>query len=133
MTWCSAGRKSPATAFSTASGLPCAAMMWYNMCWGVTPAFARAGLGSTTLVLDQNGAKVDEIRYYPYGAERWPLDGTFPTDYRFTGQKYEAGAGGLYQMGARWYDPYINRVRSVRSKPIGIGNRGMSGKEMRTL
>jgi hypothetical protein len=59
-------------------------------------------LGSTTLVLDQNGAKVDEIRYYPYGAERWPLDGTFPTDYRFTGQKYEAGVGGLYQMGARW-------------------------------
>jgi hypothetical protein len=26
---------------------------------------------------------------YPYGAERWPLDGTFPTDYRFTGQRGE--------------------------------------------
>jgi hypothetical protein len=44
-------------------------------------------LRSTTLVLDQNGAKVDEIRYYPYGAERWPLDGTFPTDCRFTRQR----------------------------------------------
>jgi RHS repeat-associated protein len=66
-------------------------------------------LRSTTLVLDQNGAKVDEIRYYPYGAERWPLDGTFPTDYRFTGQKYEAGVGGLYQMGARWYDSELGR------------------------
>jgi hypothetical protein len=66
-------------------------------------ASLRIGLRSTTLVLDQNGAKVDEIRYYPYGAERWPLDRTFPTDYRFTGQKYEAGVGGLYQMGARWY------------------------------
>jgi RHS repeat-associated protein len=46
---------------------------------------------------------------YPYGAERWPLDGTFPTDYRFTGQKYEAQAGGLYQMGARWYDSALGR------------------------
>jgi RHS repeat-associated protein len=66
-------------------------------------------------VLDQNGAKVDEIRYYPYGAERWPLDGTFPTDYRFTGQKYEAGVGGLYQMGARWYDPSLNQFVSPDS------------------
>jgi RHS repeat-associated protein len=64
------------------------------------------------LVLDQNGAKVDEIRYYPYGAERWPLDGTFPTDYRFTGQRNEQSLG-LYAMGARWYDPALGRWLSA--------------------
>jgi RHS repeat-associated protein len=69
-------------------------------------------LRSTTLVLDQNGAKVDEIRYYPYGAERWPLDSTFPTDYRFTGQRHEQSLG-LYAMGARWYDPALARWLSA--------------------
>ncbi|HNR97715.1 MAG TPA: RHS repeat-associated core domain-containing protein, partial [Anaerolineae bacterium] len=52
--------------------------------------------------------KVDESRHYPYGTERWALDGTFPTDYRFTGQLLESSLG-LYQMGARRYDPYISR------------------------
>jgi RHS repeat-associated protein len=95
--------------------------MWYNTCWGITPAFARTGLRSTTLVLDQNGAKVDEIRYYPYGAERWPLDGTFPTDYRFTGQRQEQSLG-LYAMGARWYDPSLARWLSPDSLVPEPGN-----------
>jgi RHS repeat-associated protein len=39
---------------------------------------------------------------YPYGVERWS-SGTLPTDYRFTGQRFEAGLG-IYVMGVRWYD-----------------------------
>jgi RHS repeat-associated protein len=65
-------------------------------------------LHSSMVVLNQSGGKLDEIRYYPYGAERWPLDGTFPTDYKFTGQRFEAGLG-IYAMGARWYDPQLGR------------------------
>ena len=56
-----------------------------------------------------------ESRHYPYGGERWtwPEDegGTFPTDYRFTGQRLD-GYSNLYIMGARWYDSYLNRFLS---------------------
>jgi RHS repeat-associated protein len=56
---------------------------------------------------------VAESRHYPYGVERWS-SGALPTDYRFTGQRFEAGLG-IYVMGVRWYDPYINRFLSPDS------------------
>ena len=71
-------------------------------------------LGTTTTTFQTRGTTVvtvAEARHYPYGAERWH-NGTLPTDYRFTGQREEAGLGGIYHMGARWYDPYINRWTS---------------------
>ena len=54
---------------------------------------------------------VSKSRHYPYGEMRYsgPPAGT-PTNYRFTGQ--QSAALGLYHMGARWYDPYINRFVS---------------------
>jgi RHS repeat-associated protein len=66
------------------------------------------------VVLGAQGAKVAESRHFPYGGERWrwPEDGTFPTDYRFTGQRWEQPLG-IYTMGARWYDPYISRWLSA--------------------
>ncbi|HNS52883.1 MAG TPA: RHS repeat-associated core domain-containing protein, partial [Anaerolineae bacterium] len=54
------------------------------------------------------GSKVDESRHYPYGTERSPVDATFPTDYRFTGQLLDSSLG-LYHMGARWYDQSVGR------------------------
>jgi RHS repeat-associated protein len=60
-------------------------------------------LSCSSLTIEADGNKV-ESRYHPYGQERWS-SGTLATEYRFTGQKYEAGVGGLYLMGARWYDP----------------------------
>jgi len=68
-------------------------------------------LGTTSVVLDAAGSVVDESRHYPYGTERWPQDGTFPTEYRFTGQLLDASLG-LYRMGARWYDSYAGRFVS---------------------
>jgi RHS repeat-associated protein len=65
-------------------------------------------LGTVSVVLDAAGNVVDESRHYPYGTERWPEDGTFPTDYRFTGQLLESSLG-LYQMGARRYDRALGR------------------------
>jgi RHS repeat-associated protein len=64
-------------------------------------------LGTTSLVLDDQGSKVAESRHYPYGEERWS-SGTLPTDYRFTGQRSDSGLG-LYHMGARFYDPALGR------------------------
>jgi RHS repeat-associated protein len=72
-------------------------------------AALRTGLGTTSLVLNAQGNVMSEARHYPYGEERWHTS-TLPTDYRFTGQRLDDV--GLYQMGARWYDPYTNRFVS---------------------
>ena len=73
---------------------------------GVLYYLAGDHLGSTSVVIDATGNKVAENRYKPYGEQRWS-DGTLPTDYRFTGQRLDDV--GLYQMGARWYDPSLGR------------------------
>jgi RHS repeat-associated protein len=61
-------------------------------------------------VLNANGTVHSEARHYPYGEERWrwPQEGTFPTEYRFTGQRMQSGLG-LFHMGARHYDPSLGR------------------------
>jgi len=65
-------------------------------------------LGSTAITANgTTGAKVAEVRYKAWGENRY-TSGTTPTTYRFTGQRQEAGVG-LYDYGARWYDPYIQR------------------------
>ncbi len=68
-------------------------------------------LGSTALTVDGNGAKVGELRYKAWGETRYTW-GTFPTDYRYTGQRQEEGLE-LYRMGARWYDPALSRWLSA--------------------
>jgi len=79
---------------------------------GVVQYLLSDHLGSTSLALDGSGNKVTESRYFPYGSQRWTADGTLPTDYRFTGARQESGLG-LYQMGARWYDPALSRWLSA--------------------
>ncbi|WP_448600890.1 RHS repeat-associated core domain-containing protein [Thermoflexus hugenholtzii] len=63
-------------------------------------------LGSVT-VLAQGGSPAGVIRYLPYGAIRFE-SGLFPTDRRFTGQRWEANLG-LYDYRARFYDPALGR------------------------
>ncbi|MCC7361265.1 MAG: HNH endonuclease, partial [Anaerolineales bacterium] len=68
-------------------------------------------LGSTSITANSGGALVAEVRYAPWGETRY-LTGTTPTTFRYTGQRQESGLGGangLYDYGARWLDPYINR------------------------
>jgi RHS repeat-associated protein len=64
-------------------------------------------LGSTSVTSSYNGTKVAEVRYYPFGSDRYST-GNAHTSFRFTGQRVESGIG-LYYYGARWYDSYLNR------------------------
>ncbi len=65
-------------------------------------------LGSTSLTTNSGGNKLSEQRYTPYGATR---SGSSPTDRQFTGQRNEIGLG-LYDYGARMYDPLLARFLS---------------------
>ncbi|MFB0534605.1 MAG: RHS repeat domain-containing protein [Anaerolineae bacterium] len=65
-------------------------------------------LGSTVAVSDEDGQAVGRVQYDPYGEI---ITSTLPvalTDRLFTGQRWH-GTIGLYQMGARWYDPALGR------------------------
>ncbi len=47
-------------------------------------------LGSTSVVLDADGAKVAESRHFPYGEERWS-SGTVPTELSGSRGQRESG------------------------------------------
>jgi RHS repeat-associated protein len=53
------------------------------------------------------------MRYKPWGGKRYPGgESTLPTTFRFTGQRQEvalSAVNGLYDYGARWYDPALGR------------------------
>jgi RHS repeat-associated protein len=72
-------------------------------------------LGSVT-VLAQGGSPAGVTRYLPYGAIRLET-GVWPTDRRFTGQRWEASLG-LYDYRARFYDPTLGRF--LQPDPIGL-------------
>ncbi len=61
----------------------------------------------TRCLASSSGALSAEIRYYPWGTERY-TSGTTPTTFHFTGQRLESTIG-LYYYGARWYDPAAGR------------------------
>jgi RHS repeat-associated protein len=78
-------------------------------------------LGSTSLVTDTSGNKVGEIRYTPWGETRFE-GSNIPSNYKYTGQREEAGIG-LYYFNARWYDAQLGRF--AQADPIiSSGPRG---------
>jgi len=64
-------------------------------------------LGSTSLTTNASGAVTAEVRYAPFGTDRYTT-GTTPTSYRFTGQRKDATIG-LYFYNSRYYDPLLGR------------------------
>ena len=84
----------------------------------VSFATLGAGLGSASLATDASGGVVSEMRYYPYGETR---SGDLPTDYRYTGQRFEADLG-LYDYHARYYDPTLGRFISADTLVPNPGN-----------
>jgi len=70
-------------------------------------------LGSSTVITDSTGAKVQALAYFPYGATRTNQSFTTPAvdvPYKYTGQ--ELDSTGLYYYEARYYDPVIGRFIS---------------------
>jgi RHS repeat-associated protein len=70
-------------------------------------------LGSTAITTTSSGGYYSELRYMPWGGERYSSSTTTPTSYRYTGQR-EAEIG-LYFYGARYYDPTLGRFISPDS------------------
>ncbi|OGO25833.1 MAG: hypothetical protein A2136_00640 [Chloroflexi bacterium RBG_16_54_11] len=76
-------------------------------------------LGSQAITTNSSGVRTAEVRYYPWGTDRYTYS-TTPTTYRFTGQRNESYIN-LYWYGSRWYDSYLNRWISPDSIiPSGV-------------
>jgi len=74
-------------------------------------------LGSSSVILAQDGTVVKRDYYYPYGGNRG-APYTDVTTKRFTGQYHEVGlpgGEGLSYFNARWYDPQLGRFVSADS------------------
>jgi RHS repeat-associated protein len=70
-------------------------------------------LTSTAITTNSSGVRLTELRYYAYGGTRYDAGGQM-TLYRYTGQRIETGTG-LYDHGARWFDPLIGRFLAADS------------------
>jgi len=78
-------------------------------------------LGSTRVTTSDAGVQTAEMKYYPFGGTRYNSGGQ-KTTYRFTGQRFGPGGGGLYDYGARWYDSTIGRFIQADSIVPNPGN-----------
>mgnify|MGYP001600812842 CR=1 FL=1 len=68
-------------------------------------------LGSSNIITDSGGNKVEDIFYYPYGELKYN-SGSVNVKHKFTGQEEDAETG-LYYYGARYYDPRLGRFISA--------------------
>ena len=73
-------------------------------------------LGSTSVIVGQNGTAQATNYYYPFGGNRGGAAFSDLTAKRFTGQYHEKGlpgGEGLSYYGARWYDAQLGRFASA--------------------
>ena len=70
-------------------------------------------LGSASLTTNISGTKISEVRYYPFGETRYS-SGTTSTTKRFNAKEQQTDIG-LYDYGARFFDPTIGRFVSADS------------------
>ena len=82
-------------------------------------------LGSMAVVTDLEGVRTGEVRYMPWGSDRYTY-GTTPTSYRYTGQRQESYIN-LYWYNSRWYDPALGRF--VQPDTIIPQSQGVQGND----
>ncbi len=68
-------------------------------------------LGSSSVITNSNGVKVEEIRYYPFG-ETLTDEGSVSVSHKYTSQELDIETG-LYYYNARYYDPVLGRFISA--------------------
>jgi RHS repeat-associated protein len=79
-------------------------------------------LGSSSIVTDEAGALIGEVRYKAWGETRYD-SGNVPTKQRYTGQREDSYIN-LYWYNSRWYDPEIGRWIQPDSIVPGVGENG---------
>ena len=79
-------------------------------------------LGSTSMTTNASGAMISEVKYKAWGETRYS-SGSTPTNYKYTGQREEAGFG-LYFYNARWYDPLTGRFAQADTVITGESHKG---------
>ena len=82
---------------------------------GYSANYSTDNLGSVRAVTTDTGALANSYTYDPWG-ETVASTGTYYNPYKYTGT-HEDGATGLYQMGARYYQPGSARFTQV--DPLG--------------
>jgi RHS repeat-associated protein len=76
--------------------------------------FHKDHLGSSTAMSDMNGLAIQSSAYRPFGQERIQPGSTPVAGYKFTDQELDASTG-LYDYGARMYDPVLGRFITADS------------------
>ncbi|MCL2761515.1 MAG: RHS repeat-associated core domain-containing protein, partial [Desulfuromonadales bacterium] len=87
------------------------AMHWKNLIESGTLYYHTDHLGSTSVVTDQTGNKVEDIAYYPFGEKRRDTaddGGTANVAHKYTAQEWDSETE-LYDYNARFYDPETGR------------------------
>jgi len=64
-------------------------------------------LGSSRIVTNKDGNKVEEVHYLPFGAAQSDT-GTVSVNHKYTSQEFDAETG-LYYYNARYYNPVLGR------------------------
>jgi RHS repeat-associated protein len=70
-------------------------------------------LGSNSITTNASGVVLARQSYMPYGSVRSGGTGVMPTDIGYTGQRLDAGTGGLMYYRARYYLPGLGRFASA--------------------
>jgi hypothetical protein len=74
-----------------------------------------------------DGSMMAEGRYLPYGGQRWNSE-TLPTDYRFTGQRYDAQLWTLLH-GGKIHEPKAREIYQQGTTPISEEAKSSRGED----
>jgi len=88
-------------------------------------AYLTDPLGSVRAVVNGDGLVVETRDYAPFG-ESIAHAGAFSLEHRFTGKPQDDQAGGLYNYGARLYNPKWGRFISPDEVAQGLDSQGLN-------